>query len=188
MKNSNQSVFPHYEVLHALIEAARRNQNGIARSSEALSEAVKALERQTSALPMDVSAVLAAELASELTKRFNAVTQQAEQARIHFERAARISVWKLFAIPTLCFLIALLGLGLYLRFVLPDARRLQGLRAERDQLESGIELLEQKGGKAQLTNCVSEKGKSRLCIRTDETAGTYGDAQGRAVYRIIYGY
>jgi hypothetical protein len=65
----------------------------------------------------------------------------------------------------------------------PSVSDMQALRAEKSQLESSIaNLLEQQGGKLQISHCGPER---RLCVAVQGYAGISGKD---ADYRIAKGY
>lgn len=108
--------FPHYEMLNGLIEAAKRNQGVVESATQALSAQIAILKRQTAELPNvllhPVSDKLLPKLRDELsgiirsgevsTAKFQ---RSAERATENFEEIARMSVWKFYLVPTLCFLL-----------------------------------------------------------------------------------
>lgn len=66
-------------------------------------------------------------------------------------------------------------------WILPSSAELATLRAQRDELQSEIALLNQRGAKADIRRC----GDKHLCVRVDPSAGRFGDGRD---YYVIHGY
>jgi hypothetical protein len=95
------------------------------------------------------------------------------------QRAAtvRIAVWSL-CIATLATAIPM-GLAWWM---LPSRAEVAALRLARDQLNTNIELLNARGGRAALRRCGATQ---RLCVRVDRDAPAYGDVGD---YLVVKGY
>ena len=65
--------------------------------------------------------------------------------------------------------------------ILPTPAAIAALSAERDQLESNIAVLNQRGARADLRRC----GTGHLCVQVDLKAPRYGDSSD---YLVIKGY
>ena len=64
---------------------------------------------------------------------------------------------------------------------MPTPAEIARLRTERDELESNIAVLNQRGARADLRRC----GTEHLCVRVDLKAPRYGESSD---YLIIKGY
>jgi hypothetical protein len=95
-------------------------------------------------------------------------SRRAAQALARMQRIAqtRSLVWVLLT-AALCTLIP----TLIARWTLPSPQEIAALRVERDRLRQSIAGLEQHGGKVDWHRCGEA---SRLCVRIDRAAPTYG--------------
>lgn len=108
-------------------------------------------------------------------KALEGVTGRAEQAEQRLSQAASSFSWQwgaLWAGTAALLLAVVLGVALLL---VPSPEKIAALRAE-------VANLEDRGGKAVLTVCGSEK---RLCVEIDTEAEEYGK---RGEFRILKGY
>lgn len=178
-----KAPFPHYDVLNGLIEAAKRNQGAVRGTAQALATSITKLDARTSNLPGTLLEPVANKLLPRFREEFAAVTEDAQRARDELQRVARTSVWKFFLTPSICFAFAVVVLSIWLYFTVPRPGQLESLQSEKLRLEDVVARLEAKGGKADLTTCGP---KRRVCVRTDDSQGVFGD--GSKSYRIVYGY
>ena len=161
MINDQTDEFPHYEILRTLIEAAVRDQNGIERS-------IASLDALVEKLPAEILSQVATQVTGELKEQFEELREQvrilqndAERAQESFRRTGSTSFWKLLLAPMLC----LVAIGVALWMYLPNALSINALRQEQAGLQRNISMLEQRGGKADLTQC-KWNGKWKPCIAT----------------------
>ncbi len=180
----SKTPFPHYAVLNGLIEAAKRNQDGSERATEAISTAIAKLQRETSSLPNTLLEPVANKLWPKFQAEFKPVTGEMERATLRLQQIAATSVWKLFLIPTLCFVFGIGVMWIRLFITVPRRGQLEALQTEKQRLEATIATLEAKGGKAVLSTCgpTDEFG-----VQTDESQGQRS-RRGSKSSRIIYGY
>ena len=167
----------------ALIEAAVRDQNGIERS-------IAGLDALVENLPAQISSQVATQVADQPQQQFKELRRQVrilqndvETAQENFKRAASTSFWKLLFPPMLCFV----AIGVALWMYLPSTRSINALREEQEELQRNISMLEQKGGKADLTQCPMN-GKMKPCIATIDDDNVFRVAHSKAAYRVLYGY
>ena len=111
-------------------------------------------------------------------KTVHTEAQRAAEAlrRMKREANARVMLWTL----TLTVTAAAIAL-LVAWWVLPTPAEIARLRAERDELASNIAALNQRGARADLRRC----GTERVCVRVDLTAPRYGESSD---YLVIKGY
>ena len=67
-------------------------------------------------------------------------------------------------------------------WIIPSRSEIEALRARHDELVAKIANLEQRGGRIDLRRCGDG---SRLCVRVDRKAPTYGE---QSDYLIVRGY
>jgi hypothetical protein len=183
MINDQIDEFPHYEILRTLIEAVARDQNGIERS-------IAGLDTLVEKLPAQILGQVAMQVTDQLQQQFKELRRQVrilqndvEMAPQNFKRAAGTSFWKLLFSPMLCFV----TIGFALWMYVPNARSINALREEQEELQRNISMLQQEGGKADLTQCPMN-GKMKPCIATIDDDNVFRVAHSKAAYRVLYGY
>jgi hypothetical protein len=134
------------------------------------------------ALSRGLDQVVRQEIRGALVEEFRALggaSHRAAEALEAVRRAAsvRIAVWAVAVVLT-CTLIPLAVAWA----VLPSRAQVGRLRAERDQLEARIAVLERRGARIDLRQCGPA---GRLCVRIERTAPAYGP---QADYLIVRGY
>ncbi len=115
----------------------------------------------------------------EELQALSAESKRAVQALSHMKRTANMRglLWSA-AIAILCTAIP----SVVVRWMLPSASQIAGLRVEREQLAASVSRLKQQGGLVNWRYC----GEAvRLCVRVDRSAPTYGE---KADYYIVNGY
>lgn len=150
-----------------------------AQSQQALAtNALEHLRERTGALDSVVREEIRNTLIEELQEVADHGRRAAHSLRA-LQRVAtlRIAVWSL-GIATLATAIPL-GLAWWM---LPSRAEVAALRLARDQLNSNIDLLDARGGRAALRRCGAT---GRLCVRVDRGAPAYGDAGD---YLVVKGY
>lgn len=129
--------------------------------------------------------------ADRISLKFRDANAAAEQARITYERAARLSARRIICISLACFTLGcagmLAGVGLAVSFILPAPDVIERAR----EAERVIGLLAPRGGNSLVTTCAQNGNQAaRLCVRTDERDNKsilWHGNQGET-YRIPYGY
>ena len=156
--------------LGLLIEAAQAHQKLAEAAIEKLNEHAQGLQAVVRDQLQDALAEGLAGLHAE--------TQGAVQALQRVKRAAvaRTAFW------TLGFSAIVAVIALFVAWmVLPTPAEIAALRAERDELASNVEALNQHGARADVRRC----GTGRLCVRVDLNAPRYGATSD---YLIVKGY
>jgi hypothetical protein len=156
--------------LGLLMETAERHQ----KLAEA---AISQLHEQTQALATAVRDQIRQAIAEEM-KVVKAETQVAVEALRRVKRAAnaRVILWTI-AVTAISMAIALSAIW----WILPTRAEIATLRAERNELESNLAVLDQRGARADLRRC----GTGHLCVRVDMNAPRYGDQKD---YFVVRGY
>jgi hypothetical protein len=140
-----------------------------------------ALERLNAHL-RDLDTVVRDEIRHTLVEELQVVmneTKRSAEALRRLRRSAnlRVGLWSL-GLTVVCSAIPLCLAW----WLLPSAGEVSALRAKRDDLESAVARLEQRGARLDLRRCGVG---NRLCVRVDRKAPVYGEAGD---YLVIKGY
>jgi hypothetical protein len=130
----------------------------------------------------DLDGVVRDEIRRTLVDELKTLTAETTRAahalrRIRRVGAIRSASWSL-VIALVCALIPVS----VARWVFPSPTELAALRIKRDEMQSGLQRLQQLGGRIEWRRC-GEAG--RLCVRVDRKAPTYGEG---ADYFVVQGY
>jgi hypothetical protein len=118
-----------------------------------------------------------------LGEELAALEQQANAAAAALEAMRRAANWRQVLLGgALAVLVAGITLGGFW-LLTPSRQEILQLRAERAQLESAIDLLASRGGRADLKTC--GVGNAHLCVRVEPRLGRYGEEKD---YFVIRGY
>jgi hypothetical protein len=157
--------------LGLLMEAAQSHQ-----------KSAEATLRKLKSTATDLAILVRDEVRSVLIQEFQSLAADSKRAATalrEVQRAANIRalVWSL-GITTLCSAIPI-GLACWL---IPSRNEIAALRAKHDELATKIASLEDRGGRIDLRRCGNG---TRLCVRVDRKAPTYGE---QSDYLVIRGY
>jgi hypothetical protein len=154
-----------------LLDAAHRHQ-------QLVDTSLDRLEAHTRGLDTVVRDVIRRTLVSECTA-LDAEIASAAAALQSLRRVAslRLASWSV-AVMTAVAGALLLVLGR----VLPSARELTAMRAQRDEMSRQIQQLYEAGARVDLRRCGNE---ARLCVRVDRSAPSYGSSGD---YLVLKGY
>jgi hypothetical protein len=92
------------------------------------------------------------------------------------------AAWKVFYISVTIGIVIIIGIVLLLKQTIPTYSEITALRAEKQQLEADIAVLEKRGARIQLNDCL-DKQRKRLCVKIDEKAPQYTNG-----FRVLAGY
>jgi hypothetical protein len=140
-----------------------------------------ALERLNAHL-RDLDTVVRDEIRHTLVEELQVVMNESKRSaealrRLRRSANLRIGLWSL-GLTVVCSAIPLCLAW----WLLPSAGEVGALRAKRDDLESAVARLEQRGARVDLRRCGVG---NRLCVRVDRKAPVYGEAGD---YLVIKGY
>jgi len=195
--NDRESLEYVFDALGRVLESAMQHQEAAERQQaiaedarERMVAASEKLERMAGDLKGQVSREISSAVpgmaegaATIFTSKLEAADRLAEAAAARYRSCVRWAVWKI-AVGAAAAGLAAMGAGAWvvMRSV-PSYAEMQALRAEHAALKQNVAKLEQLGGRAQFTRCLSSSRGSRLCIKIDESAPRYEDG-----FRIIAGY
>ena len=195
MISSKNGSLPVHDALQHVVEAALANEETISASADSLRQTAETLKQQSSLLPVRAAKEVeraassaASTAAHALSTKLTNVLDAAERARVSYERAAQLSFWRvagtaLFA--SACGVAAMTVIALYL---LPNPGKLMEMRRTEAQLEQRIQALTEAGGRINIERCSDrDRGRTFLCIQTDETSSTQY-TRGSQTFRIPYEY
>ena len=118
-----------------------------------------------------------------LAKELKAIELQVSQTTASLERMRRAADWRQIlmggGLATLVVVVTLGGFWM----LTPSREEMTRLRAERDQLQTAVDLLASHGGRAELKTCGATT--EHLCVRVDPQLGRYGEQKD---YFVIRGY
>jgi hypothetical protein len=134
------------------------------------------------ALTRGIDQVVRQEIRGALAEEFQALggaSRRAAEALEAVRRAAsvRLALWVVTVALACASMPVIIAWS-----VLPTRAQLERLRAERDQLEGNIALLERRGANIDLRRCGPA---SRLCVRIERSTPAYGS---QADFLIVKGY
>lgn len=181
------------DALHNLWDAAEEQQKTALHQQQAAEAAIRAVNVATASL-RDMSTGMKGQLATEvqralqdasqksaqlLTEKFAEANEQADLAAGNYRSAVKWASWQIFAL-VICVGAAVAAggavgaSGLY--------SEVKSLREEKAQLQSSVDALTQRGGRARVVPCTDSAKRQRMCVWiTDEKSGERNPA-------IIYGY
>jgi hypothetical protein len=130
----------------------------------------------------DLDAVVRDEIRRTLIEELQSLWAECKQAaqalqRIRRGATVRAGLWSI--------VIAILCTGIpmaIMRWALPSGPEVAALRARRDELSASVAILEGRGGRIDWRRCGE---RTRLCVRVDRKAPTYGE---NADYFVVAGY
>lgn len=158
--------------LGLLLETAQTHQ----KLAEAL---IEKLKEHTQGIDAAVRAEVRGALAEELTH----LKGKATEAAAALDSMRRAANWRQILLGgVLAVLVAGITLGGFW-FLTPSREEIMKLRAERDELQSAIDQLASRGGRADLKAC--GVGSAHLCVRVEMRLGRYGEDRD---YLVIKGY
>jgi hypothetical protein len=132
-------------------------------------------------LKRDVTGAAAGAVSAALAE----LNQDIQNAGRTLKQLQRFSLWQT-ALRHVMVAIAAIAVTLVaVWWYVPTVAQMNQLRAEREQLQASIDVLNQSGARIQLNTCGSEK---RLCVLVDTVAGPFGDPRREKVYMIAKGY
>ena len=129
----------------------------------------------------DLDGVVRDEIRRTLTEELQMLASESNRCaqalqRIRHGAGLRGALWSV-AIAVLCTATPLV----IMRWTLPSENEIAALRARRDELAASVAALERKGGRIDWRHCGET---SRLCVRVDRKAPTYGE---RADFYVVAG-
>jgi hypothetical protein len=152
--------------------------------------ATTAGREQAIAFGKEIVVAVTAGVQAGVAERLQGVAERATAAASVLEHAAQRLNWKTKLVSAGVAAGSSVGLLLAVLFAwhwfVPSPERVHELQAESERLSQVVAQLTDKGGAAIISTC-ADHGKSRKCIRTDESAGTFIGKDGQ-VYRVIQGY
>ena len=130
----------------------------------------------------DLDAVVRDEIRRTLIEELQSLWAECKQAtqalqRIRRGATVRGGLWSI--------VIAILCTGIpmaIMRWALPSGSEITALRARHDELSASVAILEGRGGRIDWRRCGE---RTRLCVRVDRKAPTYGE---NADYFVVAGY
>lgn len=102
-----------------------------------------------------------------IVARFENANLDADRASKAYQDAVRFSFLKLAALATVLVAIAVVGIVIAARFLMPSTSELMALREERVQLEQQVESLTRKGGKLDIVECLTPEKRNAICGKID---------------------
>jgi hypothetical protein len=137
---------------------------------------------QLRAHTQDLDAVVRDEIRRTLIEELQSLWAESKRVtealtRIRRGATLRVGLWSV-ATAILC---AGIPVGI-MRWTVPSGSDVTALRARRDELSASVAILEGRGGRIDWRRCGD---RSRLCVRVDRKAPTYGD---NADYLVVAGY
>ena len=118
-----------------------------------------------------------------MTEELRAVRSEVEQATAALGRLRRAADWRM-ALGGAALVIAAVAVTLAGFWVLtPGREEMNQLRAERQQLQAGVDALAARGGRADVKTCGAQN--EHLCVRVAPALGRYGAERD---YLVIKGY
>lgn len=146
---------------------------------------VEALIEKLKAHTQGLEAVVREEVRRALDEELRELEQQANQAAEALEKMRRAADWRQILLGgVLAVLVAGITLGGFW-LMAPSREEILKLRAERAELQSAIDLLASRGGRADLKPCGADKSHAHLCVRVEPRLGRYGEERD---YFVIKGY
>ncbi len=130
----------------------------------------------------DLDVVVRDEIRRTLIEELQMLTIETKSATEALKRARRAATFRgalgsvATAILCTCIPIAIM------RWALPSESEIARLRGRHAELSANIAILDRQGGRADLRHCGES---SRLCVRVDRKAPTYGE---KADYFVVAGY
>ena len=148
------------------------------------------LGRAADRIPKVVSEEIARNLSSAADKaaeRMSAnlteVHEAANRATAAFRAIEQRVSWKVYGLALGAFTFVCITTVSAMHYMTPTVDDIRQLRAERESLMADLNRLEAAGARAQISSCRDDRGRTHVCIRTDEAKGRYGED-----YRILYGH
>lgn len=178
------------DLLVRVVEQAIRLQRSAEAAAGRSERMAEQLGRAADRIPTAVSEEVARNLSSAADKaaeRMSAnlkeVNEAANRATATFTAIERRISWKVFGLVLGAFAFVCVTTVAAVQYMTPNIDDIRQLRAERESLMADINRLEAAGARAQMSSCRDDRGRTHVCVRTDEAKGRYG-----ADYRILYGH
>jgi len=148
---------------------------------ERVKGAITALAQTGAQLKRDVTGAAAGAVTAALAE----LNQDIQNAGQTLKQLQRFSLWHTSLRHLMVSIAAIAVTLLAVWWYVPTVAQMNRLRAEREQLQASIDVLNQSGARIQLNTCGSAK---RLCVLVDTIAGQFGDRRSENVYMIAKGY
>lgn len=178
------------DMLARVVEQALRLQRSAEAAVGRSERMAEQLGRAADRIPTAVSEAVARDLSSAADKaaeRMSAnlkeVHEAANRAAATFRSIERRVSWKVYCLALGAFGFVCVTTIAAVQYMTPNIDDIRRLRSERESLIVDINRLEAAGARAQISSCLDDRGRTHVCVRTDEAKGRYGDD-----YRILYGH
>lgn len=173
-------------VVEQAIRLQRSAEVAVVRSERMAEQLGYAADRIPTVVSEEVARSLssAADKAAErMSANLKEVHEAATRATATFRAIERRVSWKIYGSALGAFAFVCVTTVAAVRYMTPNIDDIRQLRAERESLMADINRLEAAGARAQMSSCRDNRGRTHVCVRTDEAKGRYGDD-----YRILYGH